>query len=52
MNMSMNKINRYIAITATYLLCYLPAVAMHEFVPTIRYDRVWECTTSYTFILL
>lgn len=54
MNMSMNKINRHIAIIVTYLLCYLPAVAMHEFVPTIRYDRVWECTTSYnlhTFIV-
>lgn len=52
--MSINKINKNIAIIAIFLLCYLHAVAMHEFVPTIRYDRVWECTTSYnlhTFIV-
>jgi len=49
MTISLYKTNRTIAIIAIFLICALHADAMHESIPTIRYDRVWECTSSYDF---
>lgn len=47
--MYINKLSGIVVTIAISVICAFHVFSMHEYIPTVRYDRVWECTSSDNF---